>query len=136
VQASVTTGGLDTILASVRQQVEQKWREAGRISEEAAEFGAQTARSYTRSRPGAKTGKAGRVDLGTMVAAIRWKPVAFSADLADSKYGFVGDFEEYFRFQTVTGFQHGSEFIKPTFALRDSIGPTEAFARAQLGSRL
>jgi hypothetical protein len=139
-QASVNTGGLDALVAGVRQQVEQKWATAGKIVLEAAEFGASTAQSYTRSRPGATTGKAGRVDLGTMAAAIRFKPVASTGKTVSARYGFVGDFEEYFRFQTVTGFRHvrsrDSKFIAPTYALRDSITPVEAFARAQLGSRL
>lgn len=139
-EMDVSMSGLDGLLASVRRQVEAKWKIVGDVSKEAAEFGAKTAQSYTASRPGAKTGKAGRIDTGAMVAAIRSRPVAFSLDLAEAKYGFIGDFEEYFRIQTVTGFRHArsveSQFIAPTFALRDSRGPAEAFARDQLRSRL
>jgi hypothetical protein len=139
-QASVTTGGFDSILASVRRQVERKWQQAGRIAEEAAEFGSKTAQSYTASRPGASTWIAGRIDTGSMVAAIRWKPVGSSMSSVRTRYGFVGDFKEYYRIQTVTGFRHvrskDSQFIAPTFALRDSREPVRAFARAQLRSRL
>jgi len=137
---NVSTAGLDGLLASVRRQVEGKWRIVGQVAQEAAEFGAETARSYTRSRPGATTGKAGRVDTGKMVEAIRHERVGFSLDMADTRYGFVGEYEKYFGLQSITGFRHvgtlDSSFIAPTFALRDSRGPAEAFARAQLRSRL
>jgi hypothetical protein len=137
---TVTTGALDSLMASVKKHVERKWRVAGDISEEAAEFGAKTAQSYTSTRPGATTGKAGRVDTGKMVEAIRHERVGFSLDMADTRYGFVGEYEKYFGLQSITGFRHvgtlDSSFIAPTFALRDSRGPAEAFARAQLRSRL
>lgn len=128
---TVTTNALDGLMASIKKQVEDKWRDFGKAAEEAAEFGAKTAQSYTLTRPGAKTGKAGRVDTGAMVDAIRWKPVRFSMDLIETQYGFVDEYEDYFKYQTVTGFHHSrsGEMIAPTFALRDSIGPTGEFAR-------
>lgn len=121
----------DSIMTSIRRQVEEKWKELGQIAEEAGEFGSKTAQSYTLTRPGAKTGKAGRVDTGAMVEALRWKPVSFSADLIEVQYGFVDEYEAYMGMQTITGFRHNrsGEAIQPTFALRDSIGPTREFAR-------
>lgn len=128
---NVNSGGLDSLMASVRKQVERKWQALRRANEEAAEFGAQTARSYTRSRPGATTGKAGRVDSGAMVAAIKHRLVSFDNDLIRSQYGFTEDYDEYMKYQTVTGFRHNrsSRYIAPTFALRDSIEPTRAAAK-------
>lgn len=128
---NVNASALDGILASVRQQVQRKWQRLRRANEEAAEFGAKTAQSYTRSRPGATTGKAGRVDTGAMVSAIRHRPLSFSDELIRSQYGFVDDYDEYMRYQTVTGFRHNrsSRYIAPTFALRDSREPTRAFAK-------
>lgn len=127
----INGNALDGIMASVRKQVEQKWQALRRANEEAAEFGAQTARSYTRSRAGATTGKAGRVDSGAMVAAIRHRSISFDNNLIRSQYGFVDDYDQYMKFQTVTGFRHNrsSRYIAPTFALRDSIEPTRALAK-------
>lgn len=137
---TIGMASFDGLVASVTKQVERKWRIAGDISEEAAEFGAKTARSYTSTRPGATTGKAGRVDTGSMLSAIGHERVGFSLDSAKTRYGFVDEFREYYRFQTITGFRHArsreGKFIAPTFALRDSIAPAEAFARAQLKDRL
>lgn len=127
----INGNALDGIMASVRKQVERKWQALRRANEEAAEFGAQTARSYTRSRPGATTGKAGRVDSGAMVAALKHRLISFDNDLIRSQYGFTDDYDEYMKFQTVTGFRHNrsSRYIAPTFALRDSIEPTRAVAK-------
>lgn len=126
----VLTGGLDSIMDIVRRKVDAKWKSLGEAAEEAGEFGSKTAQSYTLSRPGAKTGKAGRVDTGDMVGALRWKPVSFSDTLIHTQYGFVDEYEDYYGMQTVTGFTHNrsGRFIGPTFALRDSIGPTRDFA--------
>ncbi len=127
---SVNAGALDGLLAIVRKEVQETWGKLREVNREAAEFGAQTARSYTRSRPGATTGKAGRVASGAMVNAIRHRQVSFSDDLIKSQYGFIEDYDEYMRFQPVTGFRHNrsSRYIAPTFALRDSIEPTRGFA--------
>ena len=130
--ASITvSSGFDSLLASVRKQVTEAWAKVEVAAEDAAEFGAKTAQSYTATRPGAKSGKAGRIESGAMIGAIRHERVSFSPDLVEARYGFVDEFEEYFRMQTVTGFTHNrsGETIQPTFALRDSIGPTNAFAR-------
>lgn len=124
------SGGLDDILSIVRKRVDETWNDLRGANEEAAEFGAKTAQSYTASRPGATTGKAGRIASGDMIGAIRSQPVSFSDSLIVSRYGFVDEFEEYFRYQTVTGFSHNrsGDRIQPTFALRDSIGPTRDYA--------
>lgn len=124
------SGNLDDLLSIVRKRVDEAWNDLRAVNEEAAEFGAKTAQSYTASRPGATTGKAGRVDSGNMIDAIRSRPVSFSADLIVSQYGFVDEFEAYFRYQTVSGFSHNrsGDMIQPTFALRDSIGPTRDYA--------
>lgn len=120
---------LDGIVAIVRAQVEKKWDSLRDAAGETAEFGARTAQSYTASRPGATTGKAGRIDSGTMIDALRWEPVSFSPTLIHTRYGFVKEFKDYFKYQTVTGFRHNrsSRYIGPTFALRDSIDPTREY---------
>jgi hypothetical protein len=129
-------GNLDSLVSIVRKQVEEKWKALQDVADEGARFGAKTAQSYTLTRPGATTGKAGRVDSGAMVAALRPGPVTFSADLIETQYGFVDDVKDYYKYQTVTGFQHNrsSRYIGPTFALRDSIGPTRDFVRQAAGS--
>jgi hypothetical protein len=134
--ASITvTNGLDSIMAVARKRVAQVWAKQQAANIEAAEFGAKTAQSYTASRPGATTGKAGRIAGGDMIGAIRSRPISFDARLIRSQYGFVDDFEDYFKMQTVTGFTHNrsDKYIAPTFALRDSIGPTKSFARDAAG---
>jgi hypothetical protein len=129
------SGDLGGILASITRQVTKIMADMGKVAIEGSEFGAKTAQSYTASRPGATTGKAGRVDTGEMIEAIRSKPVSFSLDLIEVQYGFVNEAEEYFGMQTVTGFSHNrsGDYIAPTFALRDSIEPTRAYLIARAG---
>ena len=131
VSINVNTSGLDALLASVRRQVESKWEAQGEAAAEAGRFGAKTAQSYTATRPGATTGKAGRIESGSMIDALRSKPVSFSPSEIHVQYGFVDEFETYYKMQTITGFTHNrsGKMISPTFALRDSIGPTKDFAR-------
>lgn len=131
----VSTAGLDALLAGVRKQVEATWSRQKSAAIESAEFGAKSAQSYTASRPGAKTGKAGRVETGAMIGAIRSRLLTFSPNLIESQYGFIDEFEDYFKMQTVTGFLNirSGDKIEPTFALRDSIGPTNDFARDAAG---
>lgn len=135
--ASVTVGvaGFDSLMSSLRRQVGQSWDRQRGAAAEAAEFGAKTAQSYTKSRPGATTGKAGRVETGEMVGALRFREISFGPDLVRYQYGFVDEYELYYRAQTVTGFTHNrsGNTIEPTFALRDSIGPTNDFARGAAG---
>lgn len=127
---TINLGAFDGLMTNVTRQVDEAWRNLRSANEETAEFGAKTAQSYTRSRPGATTGKAGRVASGNMVSRIRHKPVSFSDTLIRSQYGFVDDPDDYMVYQTVTGFRHNrsSAYIAPTFAIRDSIGPTTDFA--------
>lgn len=122
---------LDGIIAIVRKQVEEKWKSLGEAAAESAQFGAQTAQSYTATRPGATTGKAGRVETGDMIEALRPERVSVTTTEIHCRYGFIREYEEYFKYQTVTGFRHNrsGRYIGPTFALRDSIGPTREFAR-------
>lgn len=128
---SASTGGFDSMMASVRKQVTETWAHVERASQDTAEFGAKTAQSYTASRPGMTTGKAGRIDTGAMLRALRHKIVSVGPDHIQAQYGFVDEFEEYMRMQTVTGFTHNrsGNMIQPTFALRDSIAPVNEFAR-------
>jgi len=132
---NVNASGMDALLASVRRQVESKWEAQGEAAAEAGRFGAKTAQSYTATRPGATTGKAGRIESGSMIDALRTKPVSFSPSEIHVQYGFVDEFEAYYKMQTITGFTHNrsGKTISPTFALRDSIEPTKAFARDAAG---
>ncbi len=69
----------------------------------------------------AKDRSADRVLTGTMISAIEGKVEAAARQIS-GKFGFLGEQQDYFIFQTVTGFHHwlGGEFIEPTFALRDA----------------
>jgi hypothetical protein len=69
----------------------------------------------------AKARSADRVLTGAMISAIEGKVEAGAREVA-GKFGFLGEQQDYFIFQTVTGFHHwlGGEFIEPTFALRDA----------------
>ena len=134
--ASITvTNGLDSIMTVARKRVGQVWAAQRAANMLAAEFGAKTAQSYTASRPGATTGKAGRVQGGDMIGALRARHISADDRLIRSHYGFVDEYELYFRAQTVTGFIHNrsGDKIEPTFALRDSIGPTNDFAHDAAG---
>lgn len=69
----------------------------------------------------AKDLSADRVDTGAMISAIEGD-VEASARAIAGRFGFLGDKQDYYVFQTVSGFHHwlGGQFIEPTFALRDA----------------
>ncbi len=69
----------------------------------------------------AKARSADRVLTGAMISAIEGEVRGSAADVA-GRFGFLGEQQEYFIFQTVSGFHHwlSGEMIEPTFALRDA----------------
>jgi hypothetical protein len=69
----------------------------------------------------AKDLSADRVDTGAMISAIEGEVQSAGRDIA-GRFGFLGEQQDYFVFQTVSGFHHwlGGQFIEPTFALRDA----------------
>lgn len=69
----------------------------------------------------AKDLSADRVDTGAMISAIEGEVTSAGRDIA-GRFGFLGDIQDYYVFQTVSGFHHwlGGQFIEPTFALRDA----------------
>lgn len=77
---------------------------------------------FTATRPGAKTGKQGRVETAAMLEAIAGKAFLEGADKIVGEFGFVNRRDLYFKLQTVTGFTHylSGDFIEPTFAMRDA----------------
>ena len=62
-----------------------------------------------------------RVDTGTMIGSISGE-IEPAARAIIGRFGFLGQQQDYFLFQTVTGFEHylSAAFIEPTFALRDA----------------
>lgn len=122
---------LDGFMASIRRQIEDKWQTAGEIAEAGAQQGARKAQALTRSRPGKKTRKPGRVEFGDMADAIRFRRVSSTLSQIRAQYGFVDAYDDYMVYQTVTGFTHylSGEYIAPTFALRDSIPATDSYVR-------
>lgn len=89
--------------------------------EEIVRQGALTARALTaqRGRPTSQGG--GRVETGAMAEALKHK-VEASARKIVGEFGFTDGHADYYIYQTVTGFNHwlSSEFIAPTFAIRDA----------------
>lgn len=79
-------------------------------------------RRFTESRPSAKSGKAGRVESGEMLAAIGGDIFRYGMDRIVGQFGFTNQTELYYYLQTVSGFQHvwSGDFIEPTFAMRDA----------------
>lgn len=90
-------------------------------AQQIADDGAELTRQLTASRPSAKSGKRGRIATGRMYDAIR-SEVTEEGDTIVAKYGMLDDQEDYFKYQTVTGFTHNrsGEYIAPTFALQDA----------------
>lgn len=80
-----------------------------------------TARAFTAERGTKHSRGAGRVDSGTMAKAIKHE-VDLKATEIIGKFGFLDEKAKYFKYQTVTGFEHwlSGEMIEPTFALRDA----------------
>lgn len=62
-----------------------------------------------------------RIDTRAMLEAIGHE-VEYRANSIVAAFGFTGDVQAYYVFQTVTGFTHylSGNFIEPTFALRDA----------------
>jgi len=69
----------------------------------------------------AQARSADRVLTGAMISAIEGEVEAGARSVA-GKFGFINETQDYFIFQTVTGFHHwlSHEMIEPTFALRDA----------------
>lgn len=69
----------------------------------------------------AKEMSADRVDTGAMISAIEGEVQSRGRDIA-GRFGFLGEKQDYFIFQTVSGFHHwlGGQFIEPTLALRNA----------------
>lgn len=79
-------------------------------------------RRFTETRPSAKSGRAGRVDTGEMLESIAGRTFNDGVDKIVGEFGFLSRKDLYFMLQTSTGFRHyiSSEFIEPTFAMRDA----------------
>lgn len=62
-----------------------------------------------------------RVDTGKMLESITWN-VQNGAREVIGRFGFTQEREDYFVYQTVTGFTHwlSGEYIEPTYALQDA----------------
>lgn len=69
----------------------------------------------------ARARSADRVLTGAMISAIEGEVRGGAGEWA-GRFGFLGEQQDYFIFQTVTGFHHwlSHEMIEPTFALRDA----------------
>lgn len=69
----------------------------------------------------AKDLSADRVDTGAMISAIEGEVQSSAREVA-GRFGFLGNIQDYYVFQTVSGFHHwlGGQYIEPTFALRDA----------------
>lgn len=95
---------------------------AERIVEAAIKTGEQTTKNLTETRPSRKSGKAGRVETGAMVGNISSAMVESNDRRIVGEFGWLGRVEDYYVYQTATGFTHhlSGEFIQPTLALQDA----------------
>lgn len=78
-----------------------------------------------------------RIQTGAMIGAISSRMLS-TGDLAAGEFGFINEFEDYFKYQTVTGFTHNrsSKYIEPTFALRDSFAEVVTAAPGVFASNM
>lgn len=85
------------------------------------EVGVQNAREFTaeRGRPTSKFG--GRIETSKMIGALKGK-VEEEARRITGEFGFIDEIQDYYIYQTVTGFTHylSADYIEPTFAIRDA----------------
>lgn len=103
---------LDTFQARLQNAMEKVIKQA-----------VQDAKDFTASRPGAKTGKAGRIESTKMMEQIIGRSYREGVGQVVGEFGFLnGPAELYMMLQTSTGFRHwlSGDFIEPTFALRDA----------------
>lgn len=82
----------------------------------------EDAKTFTATRPSAKSGKAGRIDTGAMFDDIVGRVWQDEKENIIGDFGFLDHQEFYYFLQTDEGFKNwrSGEFIEPTFALRDA----------------
>lgn len=109
-------------VAAIGHQIDQITNEGKQVVEAAASTGARMTEDLTRTRPSKKSGKRGRVDTGLMADSVSSQVVEDTPNKIVAEFGWLGDVEPYFVYQTATGFIHNrsGEYIEPTFALRDA----------------
>lgn len=126
-------GSPEALIRIPERVTEQLASELAEALEAIVRNAALNAREFTaeRGRPTSRYG--GRVDTAAMLEAIK-SDVEVNARKIIGKFGFIDKQEDYFLFQTVTGFTHwaSSAFIEPTFALRDA----ELIAIQDLGAAI
>ena len=111
----------------IRGEIDDVSKNAVRLVEDVIQAGERDTRYFTLTRPSAKSGKAGRVETERMADAIISRMESTGPAVIRGAYGFLDDQEEYFKYQTVTGFTHNrsGEYIAPTFALQDAYEGTK-----------
>lgn len=115
-----TPFGFDNVWKLIRDTYQARLENAMR---KVIEQAVQDAKDFTASRPGAKTGKAGRIETSKMMEEIMGRSYREGVANVVGEFGFLnGPTELYMALQTNTGFKHwlSGDFIEPTFALRDA----------------
>lgn len=81
----------------------------------------QNSKEFTAERGRPSSTGTGRIETSEMIGAIKGD-VELKAQEIIGKFGFTEAQENYFLYQTITGFTHylSGDFIEPTFALRDA----------------
>lgn len=118
----VTTGGGGPLIGvGDRLKAKLRVRAAAAMSLTMIEA-VEDMKRFTASRPGLKTGKAGRVETAAMLEAIAERSFFEGVDRIVGEFGFLNRKDLYFMLQTSTGFTHylSGDFIEPTFAMRDA----------------
>lgn len=95
--------------------------EIGDIMEEVGQQGEDLGKQYIGTRPGAKTGKTGRIESGDMRDAFGHKLTKPGKDRFYLRVGFIKDYASYFTFQDL-GFLHyrSREQVEGVHAIRDT----------------
>lgn len=81
----------------------------------------QNAKEFTAERGRPSSTGSGRIETSDMIGSIKGD-VELKAREIIGKFGFLDEQQDYFMYQTITGFTHylSGDFIEPTFALRDA----------------
>lgn len=126
-------GSAQAFLNLPERLADQIYGELGDAMAVIVESAVQNAREFTAERGTRTSLGGGRIETSAMIGAIKGE-VETKAKQVIGKFGFIGQQEDYFLYQTVTGFNHwlSAEFIEPTFALRDA----EQIAIGDLGAAI
>lgn len=119
---------------AIREELNGVFEDVSDAVEETLKLGKATVKEYISTRGTEKSGKAGRIETGKMLASVRSRKVRFNRSTAEGFFG-LGQGPEYSKFQEY-GFTHNrtGKWVEGMFAVVDSREVALQFLSARLRS--